>query len=59
MQSKFTVITSGASENTKKVSIHEEVERIKRMEISHVDPATVRDGKYARGSGTSMGAGRP
>jgi len=47
MQSKFTVITSGASENTKKVSIHEEVERIKSMDISHVDPETVPDGKYA------------
>ena len=57
MQSRFTVIflgiflifgctTSGASERTKKVSIHEEVERIKSMDISHIDAATVPDGKY-------------
>lgn len=57
MQSRFIVVFLGifllfgcaasvASERTKKVNIHEEVERIKPMDISHVDPATVPDGEY-------------
>ena len=57
MPSRITVIvlgmllligctTSGATERTGRVNVHEEVERIKGMEISHVDPATVPDGEY-------------
>jgi uncharacterized protein with FMN-binding domain len=33
-------------ERVKNMSISDEVEQIKRMEISHVDPATVPDGEY-------------
>jgi len=34
------------NERLKNMSISDEVEQIKRMDISHVDPATVPDGEY-------------
>ena len=34
------------AEQEKHISISQEVEQIKNMEISHVDPATVPDGEY-------------
>ena len=37
---------TGAGKRKKNMSISEEVEQIKRMDISHVDPASVPDGEY-------------
>jgi uncharacterized protein with FMN-binding domain len=34
------------NERVKNMSISDEVEQIKRMDISHIDPATVPDGEY-------------
>jgi uncharacterized protein with FMN-binding domain len=56
MKSKYAVIvciiflllacSTGEAEQVKHMSISEEVEQIKNMDISYVDPATVPDGEY-------------
>jgi len=56
MKSKYAVIlfiiflllpcSRGEAEQVKHISISEEVEKIKKMDISHVDPAAVPDGEY-------------
>jgi len=38
--------STGEAEQVKRMSISEEVEQIKNMDISYVDPATVADGEY-------------
>ncbi|MBN1931887.1 MAG: FMN-binding protein [Desulfobacterales bacterium] len=57
MQSKFIVIllsifllfgcsTTAESGRSRNVNISDEIEKIKSMDISYVDPATVSDGEY-------------
>jgi len=42
----LTFFSTGGAYQEKALSVSEEVEQIKNMEISHVDPATVPDGEY-------------
>lgn len=42
----FAFFSTGQANQEKNLSVSEEVEQIKNMDISHVDPATVTDGTY-------------